>query len=150
VSPRLVSTLRLLIACAAVVLGCGGKVVFVGDDDDPQGGSSANGSQGGFSADGGAPQTNAGGSITTGVPATECQIGCTTLFQCGFSTDSNGAVLCPGFEPSDQVNFVDFCENECAQSMVVLSLIDPDDCEGTIDTISTASFEFSNLCELGL
>ena len=144
---------RVLIACASVAFGCGGKVVFVEDDGDdgtePQGGSPVGPSNGGAppQVTGGAGD---GGSIGVGVPVTECQMACTTLFQCGLQSDSNGLVLCPGFEPSDQTQFVAACNETCEQSMALVAIVDGSDCEGTVDTVEAVSVDFANLCQFGL
>ncbi len=56
---------------------------------------------------------------------------------------------CPGVQASDQSVVVPVCIQQCNLNMAVLSLIDPSDCEGTIDTISALSSQFANLCQNG-
>jgi hypothetical protein len=142
-----------MIACAAVAFGCGGKVVFVEDDGEPQGGSPGS-SQGAAPSNGGAPTQSvggaaSGGSTVVGTPASPCEIACNTLFQCGLQSDSNGLVLCPGFGPGDQQAFLAGCNSTCEQSMALVELVDPNDCEGTVNTIQAVSPDFDNTCKFG-
>lgn len=140
-------------ACGAVVYGCGGQVVFVEDDgDDPQGGAPS--TLGGAPSEGGGPPqvtggASAGGSTNVGVPVTECQAACNTIFQCALQSDDNGLLLCPGIEPGDQSLFVPGCADTCEQQMGLLAIVDPDDCQGTIETLQTLNAEFDQVCEFG-
>jgi hypothetical protein len=151
VSPLSATSVIVLIASAAVVLGCGGKVVFVEDDgEEPQGGSPVGP---GPSSGGSPPQVTGGagdgGSIGVGVPMTECQMACNTVFQCGLQSDGNGLVLCPGFEPGDLEEFVLGCAETCEQSMALIAIVDADDCEGTIETLESVAPDFENACAFG-
>lgn len=147
------ANVRLLIAGAAVVFGCGGKVVFVEDDGlGPLGGDTA--SNGGAPSNGGGPPqvtggAGDGGSIGVGVPVTECQLACNTVFQCGLQSDGNGLLLCPGLQPGDQTQFVSGCAESCESNMALIAIIDPDDCEGTIETLETVSPDFDDICAFG-
>jgi hypothetical protein len=151
VSPLSATSVRLLIASTAVVFGCGGKVVFVEDDGaEPQGGSPVGP---GPSNGGSPPQVTGGagdgGSIGVGVPMTDCQLACNTVFQCGLQPDGNGIVLCPGFQPGDQTEFVAGCVSTCEKNMALVAIVDPDDCEATIETLEAVNAEFDDICSFG-
>ncbi len=149
-------SVRIVIACAAVAFGCGGKVVFVEEDGDGDGdsqGGAPGSSQGGFSSNGGAPTGSvgpSGGSTIVGTPTTPCEIACNALFACGLQPNSNGLALCPGFGQFDEQQFGVACNSTCEQSMALVALVDANDCEGTIQTIQTVSPDFENICKFGL
>lgn len=121
-----------------------------------QGGASEGGASQGGSAQGGSGQGGAGqggggtGGAGGGAPALTCQTGCEALFNCALENDSGGNQNCPGLQASDQAFLVPGCVSQCNKSMTVLAFIDPNDCEGTIDTISSLSVQFDDACQNGL
>ncbi len=149
--------------CTALLMGCGGSVLFGEDDGTGGGGANEGGFAQGLAPSGGAPGPSpssggappippANGGAGGGgfqVPQTECGIACDVLFQCGLEPSSAGASLCPGFEPGDQQDFSNFCVQECEDQPAALSLIDGEDCEGTVATISSVSTGFASLCDVG-
>ena len=75
---------------------------------------------------------------------------CTTIFQCGLQPTPNGMLLCPGFQPGDQTAFVTGCAATCEDTPALISLVDPNDCQGTIETLQAVSVDFSDTCAFGL
>ncbi len=115
-----------------------------------QGGSSQGGASQGGSSQGGAGQGGGGtGGAGGSPPAFTCQTGCEALFDCALENDSGGNQNCPGLQASDQALVVPSCVSQCNNTMALLALIDPSDCEGTINTISNLSAQFDNACQNG-
>jgi len=115
------------------------------DGGAPQGGAPDGGAPQGGSANGGAGQGGSGG----GGAALTCETGCEALFVCGLEMDG-GEQLCPGFEAGDETAFVAGCIPGCTNNMALLSIIDPTDCPGTIQTVSAVSNQFAATCQNGL
>jgi len=78
-----------------------------------------------------------------------CQTGCEALFDCALQNDSNGTQNCPGLQASDEALVVPGCVQQCENQMALLAFIDPSDCEGTIDALSTLSAQFDDACQNG-
>ena len=118
-----------------------------------QGGAGQGGGGNGGSATGGAGQGGGGGTGGSGTggspPMLTCQTGCEALFQCALELDSGGMQNCPALQASDQGVVVPQCVLQCANNMAVLALVNPSDCEGTINTLSTLSPQFAALCQNG-
>lgn len=79
-----------------------------------------------------------------------CQTACQALFDCGLEDGGNGQQICPGFDPGDGALFVPGCVQQCMNNMGLIGLVDPSDCEGTIDTVSGINAQFDNFCQNGL
>lgn len=109
-----------------------------------QGGNGGDGNGGGGTGGGG---TGGGGG---GPPALTCQTGCEALFDCALEDDGSGNQNCPGLQASDGPFLIPGCVTQCNSMMAVLALIDPSDCEGTINTISAVSSQFDDACQNGL
>lgn len=127
-----------------------------------QGGASQGGSSQGGSSQGGAGQGGGGtggagtggggtggGGTGGGPPALTCQTGCDALFTCALENDSMGNQNCPGLTAADGPILIPGCVQQCTSQMALLALIDPNDCEGTIDTLSTISPTFADACQNG-
>lgn len=156
-------TLSLLLGCSTL-LGCSGSVQY-GQDEGGAGGGVDGGAAPVPSPEGGAPPSTLGGAppSTSGgapptsggsgggfqVPQTECGIACEVLFQCGLVPAAAGTALCPGLVPADQAAFSGFCVPQCEDQPVALSLIDGEDCAATVDTISSVSTAFQEICVSG-
>jgi hypothetical protein len=85
----------------------------------------------------------------TTAPST-CNEACADLYACSVLT-CNGSQNCPGFsgDPSEETNFLGFCGQACANQMAVIALVDPADCDGTVQTIQAVSAEYDALCTMG-
>jgi hypothetical protein len=110
------------------------------------GGSNSGGSNSGGSNSGGSNSGGNGGSGGSGMSLT-CLEACTTIYQCGAA---NNNALCPGFAEIAEGVFVPQCETTCASNPILISLVDPSDCAGTISTLSAVSPDFEMACEDGL
>lgn len=115
-----------------------------------QGGDGQGGAAQGGNGSGGAGQGGSGGDGSGGAAPLTCQTGCETIFDCGLEDDSLGNPNCPGAEPADGPLFIPGCVQTCMSQMALLAIIDPNDCEGTIDTLSTLSSDFEDFCQNGL
>jgi hypothetical protein len=129
----------------------------------PQGGDGQRGTAQGGSGTGGAAQggngsggngsggDGSGGDGTGGAPpALTCQTACEVLFDCALEDDSSGEPNCPGLEPSDGAVLIPGCVQQCNNNMALIAIVDPSDCEGTIDTVTTVNPTFDNVCENGI
>lgn len=114
-----------------------------------QGGSSQGGNGQGGASQGGNGQGGDGGGGGA-PPALTCQTGCEALFACALEDDSGGNQNCPGLQVSDQAFLVPGCVQQCNENMALLLIIDPSDCEGTIDTLSTLNAQFADACQNGI
>ena len=155
-------------------LGCGGKVIWVSD-----GGAGGTGNTGasGTTVTNGATTTGAvtTSGVTTGeatvavaVSATStgsgpfcgvngstdtCQHACEAIYECGLMS-CGGSQVCPGFtgSPPDKAAFMNGpngCVGACNQQPALKSLVDPTDCQSTIDTIESVSDPFKQECVFG-
>lgn len=159
---------------AAVAIACGGQVVFEEPNDGGAGGSGTTG-PGGTKATTGTKSTSTtgqsmtsqvattndvstvGSTMTSGgcsVPVpnpTDCFQACGTLYACGQSFCGGNQQLCPSFTPNDigQDEFLMGCVGQCQAQMALISLIDPDHCDSTIQTLASVSSDFAQLCAGG-
>lgn len=91
-------------------------------------------------------------SSTTVGPQTDCEVACSAIYDCG-AEDGR----CPGFDgtPSDRDAFLqgpsgnDGCVATCDANPLVISLVNPDDCDTTIDNLKAASADFADSCDDG-
>jgi hypothetical protein len=113
------------------------------DDDDGQGGASTT-----------TTTTSATSGSGGSAPAT-CAQACSDLYDCGL--ESNGeSQLCPGFtgSSSEKNSFLfgsgsDGCIANCEDLPALISLVDPNDCPTTIETISGINSTFDEICQFG-
>ena len=125
--------------------GCGGKAVV----DGPSTGSGGNGGTGGSTSTTTTwtttiITTTTATTSTTSTTASECQQACTELFACTQVDD-----LCPALDPDSGPAFIAQCAVQCEQNPAMLALIDPQDCPGTIATLSSLSSGFDAACHGG-
>lgn len=164
-----VSSVLLL---GAAAFACGGQVVFEESNDGGAGGSGT-GSTGTKSTTGtkgtsGTNATNAtnnssvstvngtSGQVTTSSggcsvpvpPPNNCEQACTTLYACGQTFCGGQQQLCPAFTPNiiSQDQFLMGCIPQCSQQMALISIIDPMNCDATIETLIGVSSQFGELC----
>jgi hypothetical protein len=144
-------------ALATVALGCGGIAVIDpgsgdggaggggGDNPAQSGGGGVSVVSSSVSAQGGGPATATttgvaqGGSGAGGDELT-CQTGCEILFKCALDE-------CTGVPPRDEMNFIGQCLDQCASTPALLQIINPDDCEETIQTLKAVSADFAAYCD---
>ena len=128
--------LKLLSGLAALAL-----LMACGDDTGTGGGGTAgnpgNGG-GGSTGNGGNPGTGGGGA-----PAVDCAAVCGSLYDCGVE-DGN----CPNFtgEADQKTAFVTNCTSACEGNPALASLVDPDNCSGTVATLSAVNADFKASC----
>jgi hypothetical protein len=137
------SALAALAATVALGVACGGKAVM----DDGAGGSGGGSSTittTSTTSSGTSTTTSSGTTSTSAPPLTECEQACTTLFEC---TQIDG--VCPGIGPGDGPTFIPQCALLCEQNPALIALIDPQDCAGTIATLSSLNQQFAALCAGG-
>jgi len=106
------------------------------------------------SSSSGASSSSSGGSMLCPLPDTtdpvNCVEACSDLYDCGALT-CNGGDICAGFDGSamQKAQFAMVCEPQCNMQPLLVSFIDPSDCEGTVATISNASSQFADACANG-
>jgi hypothetical protein len=132
-----------------VVAACGGKTVI----DPPLDGSG--GAGGTTTSTVTTTNVSATTDATTGPPPSDCVIACTALYQCGLEFDG-GQQLCPGFTGTseDQDTFLHAlegggCVEACNSVPVIIALVDPADCPGTIANFQAANEAFADVCANG-
>lgn len=136
-------------------------LIACGDDDSGEGGSggspttATNGT--GTSTKTGSGSTNsstATGGMDCPLPdtadPTNCDEACSDLYDCGALT-CNGEPICAftGMQ-AEKDAFVTTCLETCAGMMALISVIDPSDCQATVDTIANISMPFAMSCENGI
>jgi hypothetical protein len=173
VTPR--SSLFLsAVVCAAVAIACGGQVVFEEQNDGGAGGSGTTG-PGGTKATTGTKNTtttttgqmtsqvattnnqSSVGSMTSGgcsvpvPPPMDCLQACGILYACGQTFCGGSEQLCPAFTPNNvsQDEFLMGCVGQCQGQMALISIINPNDCDETIDTLTAVAAQFEQLCKIG-
>lgn len=133
----------------ATALHCGGEAVI----DPPLGSGGATSSSNGNTSSNMSSSTLMTAPATTTGPQTDCEIACSTIYDCGVENDR-----CPGFDgtPSDRDAFLqgpsgnDGCVSVCETNPLLMSLIDPNDCDSTINNIKSASTDFLDSCDNGI
>jgi hypothetical protein len=141
-------TLAVVVSGLALWAACGGKATL--DADDGSGGSSSS------SATSSATVGPTTATATTG-GNTPCRLACSDLYDCGLEGDVDGTQLCPGFTGSAaQKNTFMYgggpsggCVAACDADPVIASLVDPDDCAGTIADFKGLEPEFADVCDHG-
>jgi hypothetical protein len=139
-----------LVCCAAAFAAMG--LMACGDDTSGTGGGG--GAGGGTGGSGGATTTtssNGGGGEGGGAEKT-CQQACEEVYVCA-SADS--FALCPAWAdgPVTEADWLngpngnDGCLATCAETPLLINLVNPDNCSGTITTLKGASPEFASSCE---
>lgn len=138
-------------------------VVACGDDESGEGGSggstttsNATGNNTKSTSTGGTTKAT---SATTGgmdcplpgvADPTTCDTACDALYECGALT-CNGATICAFTgAPAEKMGFVETCIESCMGQMALISVIDPTDCQGTVDTISNLNAQFAMSCTDGI
>jgi hypothetical protein len=147
-SPALVA----VVTCLALWAACGGKATL--DAEDGSGGSASSSSASSTTTVGPGPST----ATTAAGGNTPCRLACSDLYDCGLEGDVDGMQLCPGFTGSAaQKNSFMFgggpsggCVAACDAEPVIASLVDPDDCAGTIADFKGLEPEFADVCDNGL
>ena len=130
-----------------------GTLVACGDSGSSgSGGSGTGGEATGGAATGGAAT---GGNGTGGAEVcflegqaspTECQQACENSYDCGAT-----CALCPGFsgDAAERDAYIAGCLETCANNAGLIGLVDPADCNATIETLSAVSPEFEAVCANG-
>ena len=154
----------LLVACSSdIVLETGGSGGAGAQGGQGGGGASsttgtAQGGEGGIDPVGPGPSTGAagpgpgpstgGGPGTGGSGPNDCPSACEGIYVCGTETNANGDPNCPNFsgDPGQQGQFVGACELACGQQPLLIDLVDPNDCEGTIETLKSLQPQFAQIC----
>jgi hypothetical protein len=134
-------------------VGCGGKAVV----DGPPSGSGGSGGAGtsttttttwnttsNTTSSVTTTDTTSTSVTTTTTPPADCQQACTVLFDCTQQDD-----LCPGLPSQAGPMFIEQCMGQCEQNPVMIAIIDPEDCPGTIALLKAANADFAALCEGG-
>lgn len=155
------------ILCSAAAIACGGNVVFEEQNDGGSGGSGTTGPGGSTKATTGTKNTVAttgqttnnqvssvsstmtSGGCSVPVPSpTDCFQACTILYACGQTFCGGSEQLCPAFTPNiiSEDQFLMGCIQQCQDQMALISLIDPDTCDTTIQTLQSVSSQFAQLC----
>ncbi len=167
---------RLLIAFSSVLFACSSDVNLETGGAGGAGAAGAAGGQGGQGGQGGAgsgaasssntssaqggeggidpvgPGTGTGGSGpgpgTGGGGPNDCASACEGIYTCGTETNANGDPLCPNFtgDPGQQAQFEGICVSVCDQQPILIALVDPNDCEGTIETLKGVQPQFEMIC----
>ena len=114
-----------------------------GATTDGGGGATTDGG-GGSTTDGGGGATNGGGGAGGGNP--ECPGACEALYDCGVE-DMN--CMFTG-DPAEKEAFVEGCIPGCNDNAVLIAVIDPENCAGTIATVKGASEDFAASCDNGI
>ena len=132
-----------------------GSLLACGDSGSDAGGGNTGGSTsggsnpgGGTSTDGGGTTTDGGGTTTDGgggAAALTCETGCDLLFECGLT---GNPPLC-AYTAADKEGYIPQCLAGCEAMPALLQILDPDDCPGNIDTVSTVNADFADFCENG-
>jgi len=142
----------VLAALAAATLFATGAC----DDDETTSSSSTTGTGGTTSSSGtggsGGTTSGTGGDGGSGV---DCNQACTDLFNCGLADDGSGSQYCPDWESGDLDIYLNGCDNDgclalCATMPAIAALVDANDCDATITTISGASQDFVDACGSGI
>jgi hypothetical protein len=133
--------------------GCGGKAVMDGSPGNGAGGGAGQGGSAGTTT----THTSTTASTTTWTNSTttwtnsttttasdQCQTACQELFDCT-QVDN----LCPGMQGANGPAFIEQCVGQCQQNPALTSVIDPQDCAGTIATLSALNASFDALCHQG-
>ncbi len=83
-------------------------------------------------------------------PPVDCDEACSQLYDCG-ALVCNGGLLCPGFtgDPTQKSDFMAICLPECANQPVLIQVVDPTSCAGTVGTVENASPLFAGICANG-
>lgn len=81
---------------------------------------------------------------------TTCAEACSDLYDCGALT-CNGMQNCPGVtgDPQEKALFEQSCVQTCMSQMALISIIDPANCDTTINTISAINMQFDDVCQNG-
>jgi hypothetical protein len=163
----------LLVVLGSVAVACGGSVVFE-EPADGGGGGSATGTTGTKSTSStnsvsastaSATTTNDVATVGTSTvstssgpgqcqlpntnPPQNCQQACSDVYDCGLLfCGGEPQQLCPGFfdDPMSKQQFMNFCIDVCQQQMALVSIVNPGNCQETVDTLNAVSFEFSAAC----
>lgn len=150
VEPRLAA-----LACAAVwIWSC--NALWGVDDLSFDGATTATAGGGGATS---STSTGAGGQITTssggtggaGGQAMVCLKACNDLFDCGIENGN-----CPGFAEDLRVLFVEGCDGssgclgQCGAMPALISLVNTDDCAGTVAALYNVSADFAVSCSNGI
>jgi hypothetical protein len=53
-------------------------------------------------------------------------------------------------QPAEKTPFVETCIETCMGQMALISVIDPTDCQGTVDTIAGINAQFADSCDNGI
>jgi hypothetical protein len=113
-------------------------------------GGANTGGSGGTNEAGSGGATNGGSGGGQDITA-QCTDACNAAYDCGVEGDN-----CPGFsgDPAEKAAFVGMvgaggCLDACIDNPVLVAVIDPSNCQGTIATLSGASSEFADACANG-
>ena len=95
--------------------------------------------------------TTSGGCSVPVAPPQDCVQACTILYACGQTFCGGNQQLCPAFTPNivSQNEFLMGCIGQCQSQMALISLIDPNECDVTIETLIAVAGQFEELCEVG-
>ena len=125
-----------------VTATCGGVAVLDGSGDERgSGGNSASSTSRASSTTQGPVASAVSASSGTGL---DCTLVCDNLWNC-----TQQGNLCPGLEPGDEADFKQGCLDSCngPTGSALASLVDPNDCPGTIMTLSGLNVDFANACQ---
>jgi hypothetical protein len=77
---------------------------------------------------------------------TTCDDACNDLFDCGLLNCPGGGQLCPAFNEAGRSQFMTTCLPACESQMALISLVTPEDCNSTIDTMAAVDGNFAAAC----
>ena len=115
-----------------------------GSTTDGGGGSTTDGGGGSTTDGGGGSTTDGGGGAGGGNP--ECPGACAALYDCGVE-DMN--CMFTG-DQAEKDAFIEGCIPGCNENAVLIAVIDPENCAGTIATVKGASEDFAASCDNGI
>jgi hypothetical protein len=115
-----------------------------GSTTDGGGGSTTDGGGGSTTDGGGGSTTDGGGGAGGGNP--ECPGACAALYDCGVE-DMN--CMFTG-DQAEKDAFIEGCIPGCNENAVLIAVIDPANCAGTIATVKGASEDFAASCDNGI
>lgn len=111
---------------------CGGKAIV---DPDGSGGTGGKGTTTTVTTTVSTSTTT----VTTDPP--ECGQACEILWDCTQVDD-----YCPGLTPEDKAPFIAECLATCEANPAMLAIIDPNDCQMTVETLEALNPDFAEAC----
>lgn len=133
----------MLAACGSLMgLACGDSTSDAGGGGSGTGAGNTGGDTSTGAGDTGGDPSGGGGGGTTELT---CEEACDIVFNCGLEGEPP---LCV-YTAADEEGFVPECIVGCGEMPALLSIVDGDDCPGTIGTIKAVNADFAGFCDEG-